>query len=287
MSPRTDFRLIHRLRVRWAEVDMQRIVFNAHYLMYLDVAMTEYWRASSMPFAECMALLGGDMVVRKTSLDYHRSARMDDVLDVGLRLARVGRSSLVFEGAIFRGNECLTTGELHYVYTTPHATASQPVPDVLRQALQGFEAGEPATQLQQGSWAQCQALSMPVREAVFVAEQHIPLPMVSDDTDATAHHAVLTNRLGLPLATGRLVVQPGGRSAKVGRMAVLHALRGQGLGAQVLAALVAQARQQGCTEVMLHAQHSAIGFYLPHGFVPRGDAFEEAGIAHQEMVLAL
>ena len=42
---RNDFRLLHRLRVRWVEVDLQKIVFNGHYLMYFDTAMADYWRA--------------------------------------------------------------------------------------------------------------------------------------------------------------------------------------------------------------------------------------------------
>ena len=41
---RSDFRNFHRLQVRWVEVDMQKIVFNAHYLMYFDTAMSDYWR---------------------------------------------------------------------------------------------------------------------------------------------------------------------------------------------------------------------------------------------------
>lgn len=46
---RSDFRFFHRLRVRWAEVDMQKIVFNAHYLMYFDTAIADYWRALALP----------------------------------------------------------------------------------------------------------------------------------------------------------------------------------------------------------------------------------------------
>ena len=45
---KSDFRFFHRLRVRWAEVDMQKIVFNAHYLMYVDTAVADYWRALAM-----------------------------------------------------------------------------------------------------------------------------------------------------------------------------------------------------------------------------------------------
>ena len=127
-----QYRLLHRLRVRWAEVDMQSIVFNAHYLAYLDVAITEYWRAAAMPFAQTMARLQGDMVVRKATVDFHRSARMDDWLDVGMRFVKAGRTSLVFEGAVFRGDELLATGELLYVFTTPR------VPRLRSQCLPHF-----------------------------------------------------------------------------------------------------------------------------------------------------
>jgi predicted GNAT family N-acyltransferase len=75
--------------------------------------------------------------------------------------------------------------------------------------------------------------------------------------------------------------------AKIGRMAVLSTVRGAGVGRPLLEALVAASRSRGDTEVMLHAQASAVGFYLRSGFAPRGPAFEEAGIAHQEMVLRL
>ena len=61
---RADFRFFHRLRVRWAEVDMQKIVFNAHYLMYFDTAIADYWRALALPYEEAMPMLGGDLYVR-------------------------------------------------------------------------------------------------------------------------------------------------------------------------------------------------------------------------------
>ena len=57
----SEFRLVHRLRVRWAEVDMQKIVFNAHYLMYFDTAITDYWRALALPYEEAMTQLGGEL----------------------------------------------------------------------------------------------------------------------------------------------------------------------------------------------------------------------------------
>ena len=67
---REDFRFFHRLRVRWAEVDMQKIVFNAHYLMYFDTAISDYWRAMALPYEEAMLALGGDLYVRKATIDF-------------------------------------------------------------------------------------------------------------------------------------------------------------------------------------------------------------------------
>jgi hypothetical protein len=55
---RQDFRFSHRMRVRWVEVDMQKIVFNGHYLMYFDTAVTDYWRNLAMPYADTMHQLG-------------------------------------------------------------------------------------------------------------------------------------------------------------------------------------------------------------------------------------
>jgi acyl-CoA thioesterase FadM len=68
---RSDFRCVHRLRVRWAEVDMQKIVFNAHYLMYIDNAMSDYWRALALPYEASMLALGGEMYVKKATVEYH------------------------------------------------------------------------------------------------------------------------------------------------------------------------------------------------------------------------
>ena len=104
---RSDFRCFHRLRVRWAEVDMQKIVFNAHYLMYVDTAMSEYWRALALPYEASMLALGGEMYVKKATVEYHASARLDDTLDVGLKCARIGNSSCLFTAGIFCGDRLL------------------------------------------------------------------------------------------------------------------------------------------------------------------------------------
>ena len=291
MTLKTDFRVLHRLRVRWAEVDMQAIVFNAHYLMYLDTAITEYWRASALPYHESFLALGGDIVVRKASVEFISSARMDDVLDIGMRFVEAGRSSMRFEGGIFRGDELLATGELAYVYIDPHAPkgskASREVPQALRDALAAFERGDTMVHTHLGDWASVRERAMPLRHAVFAEEKGIPPELMSDAADATAHHVLLTNRLGVPLATGRLVPVDGGQRGQIGRMAVLASQRSQNLGGHMLQALLAHARAVGMAEVVLHAQAGAVRFYGRHGFKPHGEPFEEAGLAHQTMVLAL
>jgi YbgC/YbaW family acyl-CoA thioester hydrolase len=279
---RQDFRFFHRLRVRWAEVDMQKIVFNAHYLMYFDTAIADYWRALGLPYEAAMQQLDGDLYVKKATVEYHASARADDQIDVALKCVRVGTSSLVFAGGIFRGEQKLITGELVYVFADPATQTSRPVPAVLRELLQDFEAGQPVVSLQTGDWASLGPDAARVRTEVFVQEQAIPMDMEWDEADAGALHAVARNRLGQPLATGRLLVHAPG-VGQIGRMAVCRVMRGSHLGQQLVQALLAAAWARGDREVILHAQRSAAGFYARLGFVERGDEFDEVGIPHIEM----
>lgn len=279
---RQDFRLFHPLRVRWSEVDMQKIVFNAHYLTYLDTAISNYWRALALPYEEAMQQLGGDLFVKKASLEYHASARFDDRLDIALKCARIGNSSLVFTGAIFRADELLVTSELVYVFADAEAQRARPVPDALRQILNQFEAGQSMITLETGSWQALGADASKLRTEVFVLEQGIPVEQEWDEADAGALHAVAYNGLGQAIATGRLLsFQPG--VARVGRMAVKRVLRGSKVGRDLLQALVQAARARGDTDLVLHAQRSAEGFYRRAGFTPRGEPFDEVDIPHIEM----
>ena len=104
--------------------------------------------------------------------------------------------------------------------------------------------------------------------------------------DRNCVHAVAFNRLGMPLATGRLLQEAPG-IGRVGRMASLQSLRSSGVGRRVLDALIDAARARGEVEVVLHAQTSAVPFYARAGFASRGAVFEEAGIAHIEMTRTL
>lgn len=279
---RQDFRFSHRLRVRWAEVDMQKIVFNAHYLMYFDTAIADYWRALALPYEDAMHQLQGDLYVKKATVEFHASARIEDQLDVAMKCARVGNSSMLFQGAIFRGDALLISGELVYVFADPATQTSRPVPPALRDVLAGFEAGQDVVNLKTGRWSELGRDAARVRTAVFVQEQRIPREMEVDEADGAALHAVAYNRLGQPVATGRLTSSAPG-VGQIGRMAVDRALRGSQLGRRVLQALTDSARERGDREVLLHAQRSAEGFYTRAGYAVRGEPFDEVGIAHVEM----
>jgi len=265
---------------------MQKIVFNAHYLMYFDTAIADYWRVLALPYDEAMQQLDGDLYVKKATVEFHASALMDDRLDVGLRCGRIGNSSMLFEGAIFRGDELLITCELVYVFANPQTQTSKPVPGPLREVLAGYEAGEPMVQLRTGTWNQLGEAAQRIRTQVFVEEQRIPAELEWDDADITAVHVVAFNRLGQGVATGRLLQQAPG-VGRIGRMAVNRMLRGSGIGRQVLQELLDKAAARGDREAVLHAQRSAAAFYLGMGFRARGEEFEEAGIPHIEMARAL
>lgn len=136
----THYSFFHQLRVRWAEVDRQGIVFNGHYLTYFDVAITEYWRAINLPYPDGVADAGSDLYVVKTQLNYKGSAEYDDILDIGVHVSRIGTSSITFQIGIFREGEPLVDGEVVYVNADPETRQAAPVPDKLRHAIEHFEA---------------------------------------------------------------------------------------------------------------------------------------------------
>jgi acyl-CoA thioester hydrolase len=141
---REQFTFCHRLRVRWAEVDMQSIVYNVNYFLYFDVAITEYWRAIGINYPDgIVKTYGTDLYTAKATAEYHGSAEYDDFLDIHGRTARLGRSSLQFLLEIWRGNEHLVSGELIYVNADTASKKSVPLPEFLRQKIVGYERVQP------------------------------------------------------------------------------------------------------------------------------------------------
>jgi YbgC/YbaW family acyl-CoA thioester hydrolase len=277
-----EFRFFEPLRVRWAEVDMQKIVFNGHYLMYFDTAVAGYWRAAAMPYHETMEQLGGDLFVRKATLEYLGSARYDERLRVGVRCNRIGNSSMLFTAAVFRGEQALVHGELVYVFADPASQTSRPVPPALREALTGFEAGQAMFEVKLGSWAQHRAPATALRQAVFAQEQGGSAALMGDHADDSALHAVAVNRFGMAVACGRLFTAGPGLS-QLDYLATHAGVRGAGIGTAVLQTLLQAAQTRGDDAVLLHAQLGARGLYERAGFVAEGPVFEAAGLMHQAM----
>jgi YbgC/YbaW family acyl-CoA thioester hydrolase len=279
---RTDFRFLERLRVRWAEVDLQKIVFNGHYLMYFDTAVAGYWRALAMPYHETMAQLQGDMFVRKATLEYLGSARYDEQLHVAVRCARIGNSSMNFVAAVFRGNVLLVHGELIYVFADPDTQTSQPVPASLRAVLEGFEAGQAMLSPHHQSWPAAAVELQALRQTVFVDELGLPAALLHTEPDINAMHVLMRNRFGVAVGSARLLPSNQGAS-QVGMVATLPSLRGAGVGAALLAEVVDIARQRGDHRLWLHARPDAAAFFARQGFVSSGQTVEEAGVLHQVM----
>lgn len=132
-----------------------------------------------------------------------------------------------------------------------------------------------------GTWQACRHDAMPVRHEVFVIEQQVPPELELDEFDAISTHVVAYSKTNEPVGTGRLL--PDGH---IGRVAVLKPWRGQGIGRQIMQALMHQARQQQLPGVELSAQYHARSFYEDMGFQAEGDIYMEAGIEHIAMRLA-
>lgn len=129
--------------------------------------------------------------------------------------------------------------------------------------------------------ATCRAL----RRIVFIEEQGVSEADELDDKDDEAIHLLATLN-GIPVGSARLLVV--GEIGKIGRVCVLNEARGTGLGAALMRAAVDRFRQvTGVAKVKLGAQTHALGFYERLGFTAHGPEFDDAGIPHREMVLAL
>jgi YbgC/YbaW family acyl-CoA thioester hydrolase len=286
ITAKQDFRFSHKQRVRAAEVDAYRVVLHAHFQKYFDTAATEYWRSLSLPYAQTMAQLGGELYVKKFSLEYFAPAHCDDLLDVRLRCARIGNSAIVVEGVVFLGDTLLVSCEQILVFANPVSQRPILVPADLRKVIEDFEAGQQVVRYKAGSWDELSDDALELRIEVFVEEQGIALDSEVDLHDPNAMHVVAYNGMGQVVATGRLLPSVNDQ-ARVGRVAVKRSLRGTGLGSGVLRALQALASQRGDSMVKLHAQCTSSGFYEKLGYQASGAVFEEDDLAHIKMSLSL
>lgn len=127
---------IHRFRVRYAECDPQGVVFNAHYLAYADIAMTELWRESVAGGYQAMIEAGADMVVAEANLRFRAPARFDDEVDAELTVTRLGTTGMTSAIRLLRDSEPLSEVTLRHVFVATDGSGKVPIPDQVRSGLE-------------------------------------------------------------------------------------------------------------------------------------------------------
>jgi acyl-CoA thioester hydrolase len=138
---RSDFNFFHPMRVRYSEIDNQGVVFNAHYLTYLDVGHTEYMRAMDYDYAQAVKDTGVDFHLAKATVEYKQPLYFDTEFDVGIRVARLGNASITLVFEIFKANtdELMACGEKIDVCVILEGHKPVRIPDGFRKAMEDFE----------------------------------------------------------------------------------------------------------------------------------------------------
>ena len=142
--PIDDFRVTETVRVRFNEIDGQNIVFNAHYLVYADIGVTEYFRAlgEGQPGAY-FHQYGTDIREVHTEIDYHAPARLDELITIAARISRFGRNSFTVHCGIFRGAERLTDIEIDYAHIDLDSGGATALPGSFIAEVRRFEKRVP------------------------------------------------------------------------------------------------------------------------------------------------
>jgi acyl-CoA thioester hydrolase len=141
LPTRADFRFFWPARVRYSEIDGQQVAYNAHYLTWFDTAIFEYYRAIGYAQFEESKALGEDWHVVRALVEYKAPLVYDQEFEVGVRIGRMGSSSLTYALAIFPkgGSTLLTTGEVVQVYTDQKTHKAMPIPARVRALYEAFE----------------------------------------------------------------------------------------------------------------------------------------------------
>jgi acyl-CoA thioester hydrolase len=128
----------HRLRVRYSECDAQGIVFNGHYLFYMDVALTEWWREAFGSYNNVVEQ-GYDVVLAETTLRYLSGARFDELLDISLEVASLGNTSLNLTATFRTDDRLIAEGEARHVFVDPETMTKKPMSEDIRATLAQYQ----------------------------------------------------------------------------------------------------------------------------------------------------
>jgi len=138
---KSDFRFMTKIRVRWMECDGQGIVYNGAYLGYLEIGQAEYYR--NLGFAIYIIPQSGyfDFVVVKSTQEFKAPAKLDEIIELHVRVSNIGNTSLTLNLEIYaEGNDRLLTSiETVYVGYETATESTRPVPDAIRELVTHFE----------------------------------------------------------------------------------------------------------------------------------------------------
>lgn len=138
---KSDFRFMTKIRVRWMECDGQGIVYNGAYLGYLEIGQAEYYR--NLGFAIYIIPQSGyfDFVVVKSTQEFKAPAKVDEIIELHVRVSNIGNTSLTLNLEIYaEGNDRLLTSiETVYVGYDTATESTRPVPDAIRELVTHFE----------------------------------------------------------------------------------------------------------------------------------------------------
>ena len=125
----------HRIRVRYGECDPQGVAFNANYLAWFDVVITELWRERLGGYAELVET-GVDSVVAEATVRFLAPVVFDDLIDLEVSIGHIGNTSLVTEHRVLREGEPCAEGSVRYVFVATAGGRPTPIPDAVRSALE-------------------------------------------------------------------------------------------------------------------------------------------------------
>jgi acyl-CoA thioester hydrolase len=127
-------------RVGFSDTDAQGIVYYGRYLPYFDLARVEYHRHLDMLKLDT----GGELVMRASNIEYHAPARFDDLLEVFIRISRIGRTSTTYDIATYRVDDDLlmVTATQTIVLVDLDERKACPLPDVVRERVRAFEGAD-------------------------------------------------------------------------------------------------------------------------------------------------
>jgi acyl-CoA thioester hydrolase len=127
----------HELRVRYGECDAQGIVFNANFLAYVDVVLTEIWR-QTMGSYDLLLKTGVDTVVGEANLRYLAPARFDDILRIEGGFDGLGTTSTTLRLRFRRDDDLLVEADIRYVFVNLETWEKTPIPDAVRKGLESL-----------------------------------------------------------------------------------------------------------------------------------------------------